>query len=354
MDHRHPTLRPAAFFALILLVSGQACAISLIQLPPLPDLFPSNPTQPSEAAPVGASPTPQPMTQTTFIAALPEPLAPGETLFLTVLDEVTGLSLNAVYYQMSPRDAQTYTAALPLPLNSVVKYRYVRRGASQFVEDASSGALIRYRLYYAASPGEVQDTIADWSDKSYQRSAGNIQGHVLNADTGAPIPNMMVTAGGIQYITDSGGRFSLQGLPAGTHNLVAYALDGNYQPFQQGAAVGQGLNTNVELRVRPAQMVDVTFSVTVPQDTVPGAPVRLAGNLLQLGNTFADLQGGINTNADRMPILSLTSAGRYTTTFSLPVGAYIQYKYTLGDGFWNAEHKAGGEFVLREFIVPPQ
>lgn len=355
MKHSQPPLRRLALFALILLISGQACTLSLIQLPQLPDLFPPNSTsQPEAVTPVGASPTPQPMAQTTFVALLPEPLAAGETLFLTVLDEVTGLSLNAVYYQMSPRDAQTYTATLPLPLNSVVKYRYVRRGGSQFIEDTPSGAPVRYRLYYVASQGETQDIIADWSDKSYNRGAGSIQGRVLNADTGNPIPNIMVSAGGIQYITDSGGRFSIQGLPAGTHNLVAYPLDGAYQPFQQGATVGQNLNTNVELRLKPAPMVEVTFSVSAPRDTVPGAPIRLAGNLLQLGNTFADLQGGINTNADRMPVLAFTPDGRYTTTINLPVGAYVQYKYTLGDGFWNAEHKTNGEFVLRDFIVPPQ
>ena len=42
------------------------------------------------------------------------------------------------------------------------------------------------------------------------------------------------------------------------------------------------------------------------------------------------------------------------STISLPVGAYVQYKYTLGDGFLNAEHKSTGEFVLRELIVPAQ
>ena len=207
------------------------------------------------------------MAQTTFVAILPEQLAAGETIFLTVLDEVTGLSLNATYYQMQPRDAQTYTATLPLPLNSVIKYRYMRRGSTQNTEDTALNAPIRYRLYSVLAQGETQDIIADWADKSYNRATGNIQGRVLNADTNTPLPNMMVTAGGVQYITDSGGRFSIQGLPAGTHNLVAYALDGSYQPFQQGAAVGQGLKTNVELRVKPAPIVDITFTISVPSNT---------------------------------------------------------------------------------------
>ncbi len=75
---------------------------------------------------------------------------------------------------------------------------------------------------------------------------------------------------------------------------------------------------------------------------------------LQLGNTFADLQGGVSTNTDRMPIMNLQADGRYSITLGLPAGAYIQYKYTLGDGFWNAEHKADGQWNLREFVVPAQ
>jgi hypothetical protein len=222
MSTRKSILRRIALITLALLMSGQACTISLIQFP---DLFPANPTaQPGVVTPAGPSPTPQPMAQTTFVAILPEQLAAGETLFLIVLDEVTGLSLNATYYQMQPRDAQTYTATLPLPLNSVIKYRYMRRGSTQNTEDTALNVAIRYRLYSVLAQGETQDIIADWADKSYNRATGNIQGRVLNADTNTPLPNMMVTAGGVQYITDSGGRFSIQGLPAGTHNLVGWEL----------------------------------------------------------------------------------------------------------------------------------
>ncbi len=106
--------------------------------------------------------------------------------------------------------------------------------------------------------------------------------------------------------------------------------------------------------MKAAPLVKITFNVAAPNDTVQGAPIRIAGNLLELGNTFADLDGGLSTTADRMPIMSLQPDGHYSVTISLPVGAYVQYKYSLGDGFLNAEHKATGEFVLREFIVPAQ
>lgn len=334
--------------ALILVLVGQACTFSLIENP-----FGSSTTTPPTTV-ASASATPYPVAQTTFVVTLPEALQANETLAIAIMDEVTGLSINAVQYPMSPRDTQTYTATLPLPFNSIVKYRYIRRGAAQVLEDTSFGTSIRYRVHYVSGPGEVQDILADWGDKTYTRPTGTITGQVLNADTGSPLPSILVTAGGVQYLSDSQGRFELNGLPNGTQHLVAYSLDGMYQTFQQGAVVGDGATTVVDIRVKPSRLVNVTFMVSIPQDTVPGVPVRIAGNILQLGNTFADLQGGTSTITDRMPILNLQSDGRYAITLGLPVGAYIQYKYTLGDGFWNAEHKASGEWLVRDFIVPEQ
>ncbi len=330
----------------LLALIGTACQLSLFQPPS------GGPTQPP--SPVVPSPTPQPRAQATFIVTVPEPLAAGESLTLSILDEVTGLSFNAVNYPMQARDSFTYSATVALPLNAVIKYRYIRQGTRPILEDTVLDAPIRYRLYYVAAPGEVRDIIGSWEDKTYTRPTGGIQGRVTNADTGAPVPSLMVTAGGVQSITDSAGRFDLQGLPTGTHNLVIYSLDGTYQPFEQGALVAENLNTTVDqLTVKASPLVHVTFNVDAPND-IAGAPVRIAGNLIELGNTFADMKGGMNTIADRMPVMELQPDGHYQVTLSLPVGAYVQYKYTLGDGFWNAEHKATGEFQLREFIVPAQ
>ncbi|MCL5611268.1 MAG: hypothetical protein M1485_01735 [Chloroflexi bacterium] len=342
-----PWTRSALMVSLCLLaLIGSACQLSLFQPPP------GLPTQPP--SPVVPSPTPQPRAQATFIVTVPEPLAAGESLTLSILDEVTGLSFNAVNYPMQARDSSTYSATVALPLNAVIKYRYIRQGARPILEDTVLDTPIRYRLYYVAAPGEVRDIIGSWEDKTYTRPTGGIQGRVTNADTGAPVPSLMVTAGGVQSITDSAGRFDLQGLPTGTHNLVVYSLDGTYQPFQQGALVAEKLNTTVDqIKVKASPLVHVTFNVTAPND-IQGAPIRIAGNLIELGNTFADMKGGMNTVADRMPVMALQPDGHYQVTLSLPVGAYVQYKYTLGDGFWNAEHKATGEFQLREFIVPAQ
>ena len=102
----------------------------------------------------------------------------------------------------------------------------------------------------------------------------------------------------------------------------------------------------------PAQMVTVNFTLSLPSDTIQNTPIRLAGNLYQLGNTFGDLEGGLSTVATRMPVFSLQPDGSFALSMMLPVGADIRYKYTLGDGFWNAEHNTDGSFVLRQLIVP--
>ena len=343
MKRRFPLFRRILIAAILPALLLQSCTLSLFETPPSQPPIPAGPTS-----------TPYPVAQTTFIVTLPEALQPNESLAISVLDEVTGLPWNETQYPMSPRDTLTYTATLPIPHNSVVKYRYVRRGASQVVEDTSLRSVLRYRLHYSAGPAEVRDIIADWGDKNFSRPLGSILGQVFNTDTGSPLPNLLVTAGGVRHVTDSLGRFELTGLPVGTHNLVVYSMDGMYQPFQQGAVVAEGKPTIVDLRVKPSRLVNVTFIVSIPQDTVPGVPVRIAGNLLQFGNTFADLQGGVSVVADRMPIMSLQADGRYALTMSLPAGTYLQYKYTLGDGFWNAERQADGQWNLRELIVPDQ
>jgi len=335
----------------VMILSTSGCQLSLIKLPDFSN--PGGGEAPPLPSPIpGPTATPLPMAQVIFIAALPEPLLEGESLAIAVLDEVTGLALNSVLYPMQPRDTQTYATAMPLALNSVVKYRYIRRANSQIQEDSGTDVAVRYRLYHVTGPGETRDIIAGWIDTTYGGNTGSIEGEVF-AENGFPLPNIMVTAGGVQTISDSEGRFSLKGLPAGTHNLIAYALDGTYQTFQQGANVVAGLNTPSKIFLKSVPMVNVTFNVSVPANTLPGAPVRLGGNLFQLGNTFADLHGGLSAVADRMPIMTALADGRYTITLRLPSGADIRYKYTLGDGFWNAEHRSTGEFQVRQLIVPP-
>jgi len=342
--------RQILLFIIILALSSQACAISLFEWP----TFPAPGGTANPPAPAGPNATPLPRAQVTFTVRLPEPLLPNEILGITVLDEVTGLPLNAVDYQMTPVDTITYATTLAIPDKAVIRYRFLRLGAARVTEDTNTDGVIRYRLLFVNGPTQVVDTVSSWTDKPANTLSGNIFGTVLNSDNGAPVPDIMVTAGGVQAQTDSAGRFELIGLRGGTHNLVAYALDGMYQTFQQGAAVAENQGTPVEVRAKPAQLVNVIFTVAVPQTTQRGVPIRLAGNLLQLGNTFSDLRGGLSTVADRMPVLTPLPDGRYSVSLFLPAGADVEYKYTLGDGFWNSEFTSTGQYLTRHILIPPQ
>lgn len=336
--------RRILFFILILALTSQACTLSLFK----------DPTPSTPSLPAGPTATALPRAEATFTVRLPDPLPANEVLAISILDEVTGLALNAVDYQMTAVDTITYTATLAIPDQALIKYRYVRRGAARVNEDNNLDTSIRYRLLHVSGPTQVVDTLNSWADKPVGTLSGNVFGTVVNSDTGEPIPDILVTAGGVQVLTDSAGRFQLNGLRGGNHNFVAYALDGSYQTFQQGAMVAENQSTPVQVRMKAAQLVNIIFTVSVPPGTQPGVPLRLAGNLLQLGNTFSDLRGGLSTVADRMPVLTPLPDGRYSVSLFLPAGADIEYKYTLGDGFWNSEFTSTGQYVTRHLIVPTQ
>ena len=353
MQKKHPLLSKTAILILVaaVLLSGPACTLSLLDIE-IP--IGGGGDTPSTPLPEDALPeaTPIPSAETRFTVHIPTPLNAGDVLVLSILDEVSGLPFNAINYPLEAVDAQTYTAALPLPINAVVKYRYIITGNNRLQDTTSENLPVRYRLYKVEGVGAIEDAVTSWAGQSFDGATGHIQGLALDSLSGHPIPNLLVNISGIQTLSDASGNFYLEGILPGLHRMTAYALDGAYQPFQQGAQVEAGLVTPVQIHVAPAQIVRVTFIADLPENTISGAPVRLAGNLSQLGNTFGDLGGGFSTVADKMPVLTPLEDGRYSVTIPLPIGADIRYKYTLGDGFWNAEQDKSSEQVLRRLIVP--
>jgi hypothetical protein len=332
--------------ALVMLaLTGLSCQLSLIDF--------SQFNQPTPVPGTGPTATPTPVAEVTFNLALPAPLLPGDGVYLAILDEVTGLPLNPTLFQMTASDATHYTLKMPIQLGSVVKYRYIRQGSALAQEDTALGNVVRYRTHYVLGPGGANDVLTSWSDQPFSGITGSIAGVVTDASSRQPLANIMIMAGGVTTFTDTLGQYVLQGVAPGAHTLTALALDGGYTPFQQGAAVAADVTTDAPIALQPLKFVQVTFNVSVPTDTVVGAPVRLGGNLLQMGNTFGDLGGGVSVIASRMPTLTPLPDGRHTLTLRLPAGADIRYKYSLGDGFWNSEHSGEGRFVVRQFIVPP-
>ena len=308
-----------------------------------------------------ASDPPAALVEVTFYVQLPLNTPDDQQIFLSTLDEVTGLGVNAQAHPLEPAISEEdldqgllYKTTLAVPQQATLKYRYTRQNQYAVIEHTSTNEQVRYRMVQADTPLEVRDVVYAWSDTDYYWSEpGRISGTITDSTTGEPIPGVLVTAGGVQTHTTANGSYLLSGLPPGVHNLVAYSIDGSYQVLQQGAEVASQANTEANLALEPREFVDVTFLVTVPYGT-PEKGVRLAGNLYQLGNTFGNLSGGMNTIPDRMPSLLHAGDNRYGIILSLPVGAEIRYKYTLGDGFWNAEHTEDGSFRVRRMIVPPE
>jgi len=332
---------------MLLAITSSACSSDFLQLPsaasPQPDSSTSTP----------APPPPSPEAEITFSVQIPANTPLDEPVLLNVLDEVTGLGLNAETYPMEAVDNLHYRLILPFPVGTIVKYRYSRQGETAPLEEhISDGRQVRYRLYDVQGKGEVQDVVSRWTDTKFEGSTGRIKGEATDADTGQPIPNLLVAAGGAQTLTAADGTFLLEGLPPGTHNLVGYALDGSYHTFQQGATVAADSTTPAPINLNAAKLVNVVFVVSQPEGSIPAVPIRIAGNLFQLGNTFADLSAGLSTVASRMPVLNLLPDGRHTLTLSLPAGADVRYLYTLGDGFWNTELSSDGKPNVRQIIVP--
>src|SRR5271157_340370 len=297
--------------------------------------------------------TPMPQSEVTFNVQLPSNINYGG-IYLDVLDEVTGLALNPTEYSMQKVVEGQYMVKAKFTTGSIVKYRYIHKSkndSAPSIEYDSNTKQVRYRLYEVTGSGIVRDIVSAWIDHPYQGPIGRIQGQILNSATKAPIQNILVTAGGFQTFTASDGSYVLEGLPPGIHNLVAISLDSSFQPFQQEARVDAGAITPAPLSLTPSTFVNVVFVLHTPKQQNNEPPIRMVGNISQLGDTFSDLQGGTSILPSNAKQLAYIGNDQYGLTLSLPVGLDLQYKYTLGDGFWNAEQNSDGSFRLRQIIV---
>jgi hypothetical protein len=287
-----------------------------------------------------------------FEATLPQAVDENTTVELEILDEISCLNFNPTRYEMSFKGETTYYVRLPLPIDSIVKYRYILNTSPTTPEKDLEGNDIRYRMVLINEPTVVQDIVANWNGSSVASSKGVLTGSIVDATNNIPLPSVLVTIAGQQTYTNTDGTFTMENVPVGEHVLLAYHPSGAYQVFQQKAVIADSAQTPAVFGMQPAQFVNVTFHVDTPENTVKGAPLRLLGNLLQLGNTFSELNASCSVLASQSPIMSYQEDGSYLLTLSLPVGLDIRYKYSLGDGFWNAERKTDGSLRVRQLVVP--
>lgn len=277
--------------------------------------------------------------EVTFNALLPENSPAGEGVLFTISDDVTGLEFNPQRLPMEASGERSIAITISVPAGTLLKYRYTRQAAVGNVEElAATGQPIAYREFLVDGPGHVAtDLIALWSDAPAELLTGQISGTVTAAGSGQPLAGLPVTASGIQTSTDSDGHFAINGLPQGLHNIVVSAPDGSFLPFQQGALVAANSDTQAAIQLTGTTFASVTFNLQPSTGSVSAVPTYLVSSLSQFASK---------------PRLNVQADGTYSLSLQLPTGVDIRYKYSLGDGFWNAEHNTDGSFVQRQLIIP--
>ncbi len=317
------------------------CTLPFVSTPAAPTPIPSGVTQ-------------LPAAEVTFTVTPPAGTPENAGLQLVLLDEVTGLSYNASSYAMTRQSDGRWQVRLTPPVGSLLRFHYARQSPSASEEFDGLGRLVRERLLYVTGPQAQEDTIAAWIDAPFLGQTGRVTGHVVDAATSAPLAEILVSASGVTGYTDGEGAFRLDGLVPSLHSLVAFTTDGAYLPLQRQAIVAAESATPAELSLEAAPLVEVAFEVTLPEGTPESAVIRVAGNIRQFGAVFADLDAGVSTSAAFIPGTVRVDSTHALMLTQLPAGTDLRYKYTLGDGLWNAERDANGGFVTRQLIVPAQ
>jgi hypothetical protein len=277
--------------------------------------------------------------EVTFNVLVPAGTPAGESVLFTIVDDLTGLGNNPQASVMESSGDNTYAVTLSVPAGTLVKYRYVRQSPAGFVDEMSAGGqTISYRAYLVDGPGHVShDIVAAWTDLASTESTGQVAGVVIASGSGAPVPNLAVNISGLQTVTDEQGRFLVSGLPQGLHDIVISATDGAYLPFQQGALVAAGAETQAAMALNPTNMATVTLIMTPPEGSPSAVPVYMLGDI-----------GGLRGK----PQMAANEDGSLGMILELPTGVSLNYKYTLGDGFWNAEHNLDGSYAVRQLVIP--
>ncbi len=293
------------------------------------------------------------LAETVFELTLNEPVNENENLYLEILDEVTGIALNPTRYTMEAKDSLSYYVRIPLAIGSLQKYRYVRQGTdANLIERDTFGNVVQYRLAAIKKPAVIKDLVAGWEEKAYTGKTGEISGYVYDQKTEAPLGEIMICLNGLRTFSSSDGYFELKNVPLGEFNLVAYQPDGKYKVFQQGAVIAENSVTPASFGIEPAKTVKVTFVATPPAGQTTNGTLRFISNLYSQGNTLNENSGGVSVLASQAPAMSPQSNGTYSLTLEIPEGFDLQYKYSLGDGFLNAERAFDGSYRIRQLLVP--
>jgi hypothetical protein len=298
-----------------------------------------------------ASPSLPPSAEVTVTLLPPSGTPQDAGIELHILDMLSGSTHNEEVIEMTRQEDGRWQAQLPQPVGSLVGYRYVRSRPSSAQEASACGDQILQRMLYVSGPLQIDDIAAGWSDVPYSGPSGRIIGQVRDAISNAPLSEVLVRAGGLTSFTDAEGAFRIDCLAPGLHNLIVQHPQGAYLPAQQGAIIGADATTPAAISLQPAQEILLTLEVTLPSNTMPGAPLRVAGNIRQLGYSFSASTADLPSPAVDLPTMTMVDAMHYILLLKAYAGTDLRYRYTLGDALWNAELDPNGMPLTRQVIL---
>ena len=331
-------------FFLVLMLNLVGCGLNIqhkdaLQPVPLPHI-------PSRISKVN-------QTQVTFIVQTPFTDLENIEIALDVLDDLSGYQDNIRRYPMKDIGNNRFEVSVLLDNQFDVRYRYTMIAPAEVPETNLFGKKIDFRMAIVEPDLTVSDTVFNWGNSNLGLASGHLNGFMIDHQTQAGIPDMMINIAGMQTFTDMTGYFSLEKVPVGEYNLVAYAVDGHYAPLQQVAVIADGQTTKIDVSLQPLKKVTVHFKVTPSSETI-GVPIRLAGNFVGLGAYYSSDFSTTGSIASLMPLLNQVASDVYTIDLELYAGSAFKYRYTLGDGYVNAERSDERMLVTRQFIVPGQ
>lgn len=299
-----------------------------------------------------SSETKQTLTPIIFKVDVRGTISDSESIVLGILDPISGISMNPVFYPMVNISPSKFKVLVDLPKDSLVYYKYFIQGNGQHEEVTSLGEPISSRILITRDQNEVVDILAKWEGDIKPIRYGQIKGTISDFTTSEGIPDLIINVAGIEKITNGMGQFEINGLLEGENLITVRSFDGSYPIYQQSAIIKNGMVTEANIGLKKPEVVEVTFLVELTKNTEFSQPIRIVGDLQQFGNTFSNIGGGLTIDPRSSPTLIPQEGGGMVFTIPLPIGTILNYKYTSGDGFWNVEKMEGGNFRIRQMIVP--
>ena len=264
------------------------------------------------------------------------------------------VSPNQIPMSRVPGTTDTWQATLSRPAGTIIDYVFERNGdvggkREAYVPVGSSNPQI-YRKLLIANGAIVNEVVAQWIDlpRPADIATGTLTGRVTD-QAGNPLAGIWVSAGPHQTLTNTDGNFTIYGVPAGPCTITVQSENGEYVATSVATAIAPNATVVQNLTLKDAAISTVTFQLTIPPGTPPGAVPRLYGDTYRLG--MVQIPGGPDPDTTRMIDMAPAGGNQWSYSVQLGSGVCVNYLYTLGSYRLNYERDSQGNPVTRSLCV---